>query len=144
MGRTAAPTIDAVAHCTEFASAQARAAGFSSARAREIELVVEEVVANICRYSYGDRLGNVELCSRLLDGKTLELEFIDYGQPFDILALPAPDLSVDIDQRDLGGVGVPVMRVLVDQSSYRRAGARNVLRLVFHAACRFGAVAAAT
>src|SRR5574341_846337 len=105
MGRTVAPTIDAVAHCTEFASAQAREAGFSIERVRVIELVVEEVVANICRYSYGDQLGNVELSCRLLDGEKLELEFIDYGQPFDMLALPPPDLSVDLDQRDLGGVG---------------------------------------
>jgi anti-sigma regulatory factor (Ser/Thr protein kinase) len=144
MGRTVAPTIDAVAHCTEFVRAQAQEAGFSSARVREIELVVEEVVANICHYSYGGQLGNVELCCRRLDGEKLELEFIDYGQSFNILNLPAPDLSVDVDQRAVGGIGVPVMRVLVDQTNYRRDGARNVLSLVFHAACRFGAVAAPT
>jgi serine/threonine-protein kinase RsbW len=136
--RTEALTIDAVAHCTEFAIAQARQAGFAAARVDEVELVVEEVVANICHYSYGDRLGNVELVCRLIDGPMLELEFVDGGQPFDMLAMPEPDLAVDIDRRGLGGVGVPMMRALVDQANYRRDGERNVLCLVFHSACRLG------
>ena len=144
MGRTVAPTIDAVAHCTEFATAQAREAGFSIARVREIELVVEEVVANICRYGYGDQPGSVELCCRRLDGQKLELEFTDYGRPFDILALPEPDLSADVDQRDVGGLGVPVMRALVDQASYRREDDRNVLCVIVHATPRFGSDSAAT
>src|SRR5215204_4591173 len=113
--RTEALTIDAVAHCTEFATAQARQAGFPGARDDEIELVVEEVVANICHYSYGDRLGNVELTCRWIAGPALELIFIDGGRPFDMLSLPEPNLAVEIDQRGLGGVGVPMMRALVDQ-----------------------------
>ena len=142
--RIAVPTIDAVARCIEFAAAQAREAGFSADRVREIELVVEEVVANICRYSYGDQFGSVEFCCDQLDGTKLELEFIDYGRPFDILALPAPDLSVDLDQRDVGGIGVPMLRGLIHQASYRREDARNVLCVIVHAAPRLGGGPAVT
>jgi serine/threonine-protein kinase RsbW len=133
INRMTVPTIDAVAHCTEFAAAQAREAGFPLARVREIELAVEEIVANICRYSYDDRLGSVELCCRRLDGPKLTLEFIDYGRPFDMLTLPAPDLSVDLDQRDVGGIGVPMLRALIDQATYRREDARNILCVIVHA-----------
>ena len=136
--RTEALTIDAVAECTGFARTRAHQAGFSPARVDEIELVVEEVVANICHYSYGDRLGNVELACRLTGDPALELVFTDGGQPFDMLTTPEPNLAVDIDQRGLGGVGVPMMRALVDQASYRRDGERNVLCLVFRSACRLG------
>src|SRR5262245_8699965 len=130
--RIAVPTIDAVARCIEFAAAQAREAGFSADRVGEIELVVEEVVANVCRYSYGDEVGTVELCCDRLDATKLALEFIDYGRPFDILALPAPDLSVDLDRRDVGGIGVPMLRALIDQASYRREDTRNVLCVIVH------------
>lgn len=143
ISRMTVPTIDAVTHCTEFAAAQARDAGFSLARVREIELAVEEIVANICRYSYDDRLGSVELCCRL-DGPKLTLEFIDYGRPFDMLTLPAPDLSVDLDRRDVGGVGVPMLRALVDQATYRREDARNILCVIVHAAPRLAGDPAAT
>lgn len=135
-GRMSSPTIDAVARCTEFAAAQAREAGFSLARVHEIELVVEEIVANICRYSYGDQLGSVELCCEQLDGAKLALEFVDYGQAFNILALAAPDLSADLDQRDVGGIGVPMLRALIDEASYRREDTRNVLYVIVHATPR--------
>ena len=55
---------------------------------------------------------------------------------FDILALPMPDLAVDLDQRDLGGVGVPMLRALIDHASYRREDPRNMLRVIVHAAPR--------
>jgi serine/threonine-protein kinase RsbW len=142
-GRMTVPTIDAVARCIEFAAAQAREAGFSAARLQEIELVVEEVVANICRYSYGEQSGSVELSCQRFDGPKLALEFVDYGPPFDILALPAPDLSGDLDQRDLGGVGVPMLRALVDEASYRREDARNILRVIVHVAPRLHGASAA-
>src|SRR5262245_13700753 len=134
--RIAVPTIDAVASCIEFAAAQAREVGFSLDRVREVELVVEEVVANVCRYSYGNDVGTVELSCARLDETNLVLEFIDYGRPFDMLALPAPDLSLDLDQRDVGGMGVPMLRALIDQASNRREDARNVLSVVVHSAPR--------
>jgi len=133
-GRITTSTIDAVEHCTQFAAAQAHEAGFSLARVREIELVVEEVVSNICGHSYGGHPGSVELSCERLDGANLALEFIDYGRPFDILALPMPDLAVDLDQRDPGGVGVPMFRALVDHATYRREDLRNILQVIVHAA----------
>ena len=137
--RIAVPTIDAVARCTEFAAAQAREAGFPLSRVHEIELVVEEVVANICRYSYGDRIGSVEMTCRRSDGPKMVMEFIDYGVPYDVLAAPPPDLSLDLDHRDVGGLGVPMLRTLVDEASYRREEARNVLSLMIHPAPKLGA-----
>lgn len=133
MSLTIPAKIDALASCIEFVAARAGEAGFPPARVREIELVVEEVVANICRYGYGDEPGNVELrCQRFHSGQLL-LEFVDAGRPFDILALPAPDLTAGLDQRDVGGLGVPLVRALVDQVSYSREGDRNILRLTVRA-----------
>jgi serine/threonine-protein kinase RsbW len=143
-GHLTTPTIDAVERCTQFAAAQAHEAGFSLARVREIELIVEEVVANICRHSYGDHPGNVELSCERLDGANLALEFIDYGRPFDILALPMPDLAVDLDHRDLGGIGVPMFRALVNHATYRREDVRNILRVIVHAAPRLRSDSAAS
>jgi serine/threonine-protein kinase RsbW len=132
--RIAVPTLDAVARCTEFAAARAQEAGFSPARVHEIELVVEEVVANICRYSYGGQPGSVEVCCRRIDGPQMVFEFIDYGRPCDVLALPSPDLAVDLEQREVGGLGMPMLRVLVDQANYRRESARNILSVTLRAA----------
>ena len=133
MKRMAVATLDAVASCSAFAAAQAKEAGFSAARVHEIELVVEEVVANICRHSYSGGIGRVEICCRLGDGPKMVMEFIDEGPPYDVLAAPEPDLSLDLEQREVGGLGVPMLRALVDHASYRRENARNVLSLTIHA-----------
>ena len=125
--------IDALLQCTEFVAARAVEAGFTPSRLCEIELVVEEVVTNICRHGYDDQPGQVELRCRRVHAQRLLLEFIDCGRPFDILAQPPPDLTVDLDQREPGGLGVPLIRAMVDEASYKREGNRNILRLIVRA-----------
>jgi anti-sigma regulatory factor (Ser/Thr protein kinase) len=63
------------------------------------------------------------------------IEFIDTGQPFNILALPPPDLTAAIDQRPVGGLGVLFIRTLMDHVTYRRDGNQNILQLVVQLAC---------
>lgn len=121
--------VDSVGPCIAFVAARALAAGFPDARVRELELVVEEVVVNICQYAYGDAPGEIELLCTKTNSQDLVLEFIDSGKPFNILTLPAPDLTVEVDQRKVGGLGVPLVRALVDTATYRRESGRNVLRL---------------
>jgi hypothetical protein len=47
-----------------------------------------------------------------------------------MLARPAPDFTVDAVQRPLGGLGIPLIRALMDHTTYHREGARNILRLM--------------
>jgi anti-sigma regulatory factor (Ser/Thr protein kinase) len=125
--------VDALSQCREFVIAQAVEAGFRSSRLCEIELVVEEVVTNICRHGYDDQPGQLELRCRQVDGQRLLLEFIDGGRPFDILVAPPPDLTADLDKREVGGLGVPLIRAMADELSYRREANRNILRLIVRA-----------
>ena len=83
--------------------------------------------------------GSVVLCSIICVVAKVVLVIIDHGMPYDMLAAPSPDLSADLDQRDVGGIGVPMLRALVDHASYRREETRNILSLMIHAAPRLGA-----
>ncbi|HEY7559828.1 MAG TPA: ATP-binding protein [Candidatus Binatia bacterium] len=125
--------VDALSQCTEFVIAHAVEAGFTPSRLCELELVVEEVVTNICRHGYDDQLGQLELRCRRVGTQRLLLEFIDGGRPFDIIAAPPPDLTADLEQREVGGLGVPLIRAMADEVSYRREGNRNILRLIVRA-----------
>ena len=115
--------------CTQFVAACAGAAGFPLARVRELELVVEEVVVNICQHAYGDAPGEIELLCEKTSSGDLVLEFIDKGRPFNMLTLPAPDLTVEVELRQVGGLGVPLVRAMVETATYRRESDRNILRL---------------
>ena len=107
----------------------ATAEGFPPKRVTEIELAVEEALANICLYAYPDSSGEVVIRCARDETQHFLIELIDTGVPFDILARPAPDLTVDAAQRQIGGLGIPLIRALMDNVTYHREGARNILRL---------------
>ena len=60
----------------------------------------------------------------------LRISFVDDGLPFDPLAFGAPDLEGAGEERPIGGLGIHIVRSLVDQARYRREGGRNHLHLV--------------
>ncbi len=95
-----------------------------------IMIVLEELITNLAKYGYQNRpAGSAEIAMQL-DAPRLTIEFIDDGDPFDPLAAPPPDLEAPLEERDLGGLGVHIVRSLLDEVRYSRAGDRNVLQLM--------------
>ena len=121
--------IDSLARGLALVVECATAAGFPPQRVIEIELAVEEALANICLYAYPDSRGEVEVRCMQDETRHFSIELIDSGIPFDILARPAPDFTVDAAQRPIGGLGIPLIRALMDNATYHREGAQNILRL---------------
>jgi anti-sigma regulatory factor (Ser/Thr protein kinase) len=120
---------ESVTRCIEFVAARGAAVDLPLARVRELELIVEEVVVNICQHAYGDAPGEIEFFCETTSSQELVLEFIDSGRPFNMLTLPAPDLTAEVEQRPVGGLGVPLVRALAETATYRRKTDRNILRL---------------
>jgi anti-sigma regulatory factor (Ser/Thr protein kinase) len=112
--------------------AHGRAAGFAEEALLDLRLVAEEILTNIAKYAFltADEAA-VELRFSVA-GATARLEFRDAGRAFDPLAEPPPDLEAPIENRAVGGLGLPLVRALVDEARYRREGASNVLELVRH------------
>jgi serine/threonine-protein kinase RsbW len=99
-------------------------------RLPDIELVMEEVVVNVCKYAYPEETGQVEVrCEG--DGTALRIRITDEGVPFNILNAAEPDLSADIMERQVGGLGCFLIRSMSDGVEYRRQGDRNLLELTF-------------
>ena len=96
---------DSIVRCAEFVVACATAARFRLARMRQLERVVEEVSVNICRHTYGGTSGEVEIRCISVAREHLCVEFIDRGKPFNILALSPPDLTADVEEREVSGLG---------------------------------------
>ena len=117
---------------TQFIVACAQAQGLPSKRIREIELAIEEALVNICHYAYPAGAGEVEVACMVEAPQHFVIEFSDRGLPFDPLSLGEPALTDSLDDRQVGGLGVFLIRRLMDDASYRREGERNILRLVVH------------
>ncbi|MCP4716587.1 MAG: ATP-binding protein [Deltaproteobacteria bacterium] len=102
--------------------------GLSSSMVLKLELVLEEVLTNVVKYAYRGTAGEVELGCRLT-GSELVVVICDRGVEFNPLAKPPPDTSEDIESRQIGGLGIHMVRHMVDRLEYRREGDTNVLTI---------------
>ncbi|PWC37964.1 hypothetical protein TSO352_08455 [Azospirillum sp. TSO35-2] len=96
----------------------------------KFNLCFDELITNIVSYGYGDG-GTHEIRVRLeADGAELRAEVEDDADAFDPFAeAPAPDLTGDLDDRRIGGLGVFLVKKTMDRAAYRREGGRNLVLL---------------
>ena len=125
-----AARVENLALVTEFAEGFADRFGLDAGKKFGLLVALEEAFVNTCSYAYPGGEGEVEL-SCGAEGAALALEIADRGISFDVLSLPEPDLTSDIMERAIGGLGVHFIRKFSDQVSYRREDGRNVLRMLF-------------
>jgi len=124
--------IEYLENILQFFRSYAQNEGFSKRRISNTELALEEALANICHHAYTVGIcGDMEIQCRTDDNKRLIIDIIDTGKPYNILSASEPDLTGDISKRDLGGLGVLLIRSMVDDIHYCRRGNKNVLTFVF-------------
>ena len=105
-----AAKIEHLERLIEFVAGHAAMAGFTVKRINEIELASEEVLVNIFQYAYPGMDGDVGIECRIEDDVRLVLVISDTGAPFNILEVPDPDVTADIFDREIGGLGVFFVR----------------------------------
>lgn len=128
---TSPARMESLERLIQFVAGHAETAGFAIHRIKEIELASEEVLVNIFNYAYPGTEGDVLIACRAEDGRLI-LEFSDAGVPFNVLDVPDPDVTADIPERKVGGLGVFFVKKMADEALYRREGDRNILMLIFH------------
>lgn len=114
-----------------FISGCAEKKGFTKDVISRIELVVEEALVNVFLHAYAEKEGQVEVRCAESDNAALVIEIRDTGIFFDPLALAQPDLSSNIAERKIGGMGVFFIRKMTDKLKYYHEGDTNVLSLTF-------------
>jgi anti-sigma regulatory factor (Ser/Thr protein kinase) len=115
----------------QFVRAGAAACGIASPEIDKLDLVMEEILMNVARYAYAPETGIAEVTRWQTSPGRLRVEISDEGRPFDPLAADPPDLSRGLLERPIGGLGVFLVRTLVDSMAYRREDGRNVLSFEF-------------
>ena len=108
-----------------FAEAFARDCGFADDERARLLIILEELFTNVATHSNAQSVAATLGLSR---GR-LTIDFVDDGPPFDPLTHPGPDLDAPSEERPIGGLGIAIVRGLVDKARYRREGSRNHLRL---------------
>ncbi len=100
--------------------------GFSSSILDKLDLVLEELLTNVFKYAYPDSHGDLELsCKNTND--SLMVSIRDWGPAFNPLESDPPNLSSGIEDRQIGGLGIHLVREIVDDIHYRRSDNTNIL-----------------
>ena len=115
----------------DFVGAIARAEGFGDRDVYNIQLATDEAASNIMEHAYEGVTDGLLEISCGMDGGAIRIVFVDYGEPFDPSDVPDPDLTADLSDRKIGGLGIYLMRKLMDEVFYQSdAGKRNTLTLI--------------
>jgi anti-sigma regulatory factor (Ser/Thr protein kinase) len=92
-------------------------------------LALDEVLTNTISYGY-DGVGERDIRVRLgVRAGVVQAQVEDDGRPFNPLNVPPPDLDAPLEDRPIGGLGLHIVRSLMDDVEYRHDGARNILTL---------------
>ena len=105
------------------------AIGFSPAVTMQMNLALEEAVVNVMKYAYPiGTHGNVTIEAQANDVR-LKFTIIDSGKPFDPTVKADVDLSLPVQERPIGGLGIHIIRQIMDSINYERLDGHNVLTL---------------
>ena len=96
----------------------------------QVDLVLEELVLNVVNHGNGGGEGEIKI-ELVSDEEAVTIQIIDDGRPFDPLTdAPEPDTESGIEDRAVGGLGIHLVRTMMDEVSYRREENKNHIRLV--------------
>jgi anti-sigma regulatory factor (Ser/Thr protein kinase) len=96
----------------------------------QIDIAVEEIFVNIANYAYGDNVGIVMIRSKVsAEPYSFKITFIDNGVSYDPLSKPDPDVTLSAEDRQIGGLGIYMVKKNMDSIDYQYLEGQNILTL---------------
>ncbi len=96
----------------------------------QIDIAIDELFSNIVHYAYHPEIGwatvRVEVVEEPL---SVVITFIDQGVPYDPLAKLDPDVTLSAEEREVGGLGIYIVKKSMDEITYEYKEGRNILRI---------------
>lgn len=105
--------------------------GIEHKKVYQVTLALEEIFANIAKYAYPSNDGMIDISYEISeDKKQLKIVIKDKGVDFNPLAKEDPDLDASVAERKIGGLGIYIVKNIIDDIEYQRINNENVLELI--------------
>ena len=127
---TVAADLDSLNDVLAFVDGEMERAGCSMNLMPQVDMAVEEIFVNIARYAYHPEAGEASVrCEAGGDPFQIVVGFADRGRPFNPLDREDPDVTLDAEARQLGGLGILMAKKLMDEIQYEYRDGKNILTL---------------
>ena len=113
---------------TEFVDEQLEAFGCPPRAQAQIDIAVDELFGNIAHYAYNPEVGTATVRVEVAEDAVV-ITFIDGGVPYDPVAKADPDTTLGAEERDIGGLGIYMVKKSMDDISYEYRNGQNILRI---------------
>lgn len=112
-----------------FVSRHAEEQGFTTEKVADIQLAVDEAYTNIIKHAYKNDSNQLVIINLEFDEEKMVVTLTDHGIGFDAEKYKKPNLKKQIEKKKRGGMGVYLIRKLMDEVSYHAKNQKNVLRM---------------
>ena len=127
---TVEATIENIPAVTDFVNGELEKLDCPPKAQTQIDIAIDELFGNIAMYAYTPETGPATVSIDVEeDPLSVIITFIDNGVPFDPLSSEEPDISLPVEQRKIGGLGVFLVKKIMDDVTYEYREGRNILRI---------------
>jgi len=119
------PSLENFHEATDFFENILSEAGVSMKLITQVNVVTDEIFSNIANYSYA----TVATLGCAVQEDSVVLRFSDNGRPYDPTAKPDPDITLSAEEREIGGLGIYMVKKMMDDVQYSYADGLNILTL---------------
>ena len=96
----------------------------------QMDVAVEEIFVNIANYAYAPGVGQARIRIEITgEPRMVQVTFIDSGVPYDPLAKPDPDVTLSAEERQIGGLGIFMVKKSMDEVEYEYKDGCNVFTI---------------
>jgi len=115
---------------TQFIDEQLESKGCNPAIQIQMDVAVEEMFVNIASYAYTPDTGMATICVDISDDEAVvKIKFIDSGVPYNPLAKQDPDITKPVEEREIGGLGIFMVKKSMDDMEYEYKDGQNILTI---------------
>ena len=115
---------------TDFVNEQLESLDCSMKVQMQVDIAIDELFSNIARYAYNPETGSATVQVEVTENPlAVVITFIDHGKPYDPLAKEDPDTKLSAEERQIGGLGIYMVKKTMDDVSYEYKDGRNILKI---------------
>lgn len=127
---TVAATIENIGTVTDFVDAQLEELDCPMKAEMQINVAIDELFSNIAHYAYHPETGEATVAVEVIKNPlAVEITFIDNGKPYDPLQNADPDVTLSAEERDIGGLGIFIVKKSMDDIAYEYKDGKNILKI---------------